>query len=35
MAYIPSDAEWYIAELINEIAVEGETSNVVHRTFVL
>ena len=35
MAYIPKDAEWYIAELVNEITVEGEVTNVVHRDLVL
>lgn len=35
MPYIPKDAEWYIAELICEIRVEGEPGNVVHRNFIL
>jgi hypothetical protein len=35
MAYIPHDAEWYIAELINEITIEGNPGNVVHRNFML
>ncbi len=35
MAYIPKDAEWYIAELICEIKVDGDSRNVVHRNFVL
>ncbi len=35
MTHIPKDAEWYIAELICEIRVEGESGNVVHRNFIL
>jgi hypothetical protein len=35
VAYIPSDAKWYVAELIQEITVEGDPRNVVHRNFVL
>jgi hypothetical protein len=31
MAYIPKNAEWYIAEIVEEIIVEGDTRNVVHR----
>jgi hypothetical protein len=31
MAYIPSDAEWYVAEIVEEIVVEGDSRNVVHR----
>jgi hypothetical protein len=35
MAFIVSDAWWYVAELIEEIRVEGDARNVVHRNFVL
>ena len=35
MAYIPIDAELYIAELISEIRVEDDPANVLHRNFVL
>ena len=35
MAFIPSDAKWYVAELIEEIRVEGDARNVVHRNLVL
>jgi hypothetical protein len=35
MAYIPSGAEWYIAELVEEITVQGESDNVVHINLVL
>lgn len=30
MAYIPKDAKWWIAELVEEIRVQGEKQNVVH-----
>ena len=30
MGYIPSDAEWFIGQLILEIIVEGDPRNVVH-----
>lgn len=35
MAYIPPNAEWYIAEIVQEITVEGDARNVVHRNLVL
>lgn len=35
MGYIPSDAEWYISELVMEITVHGAASNVLHRNLVL
>ncbi len=35
MAYIPRDVEWYIAELVEEITVEGSDHNVVHQNLVL
>ena len=35
MSYIPADAAWYIAELLEEITVESDPRNVVHRNFVL
>src|SRR3990170_2689490 len=35
MAFIPRDAKWYIAEIVQEIRVDGETSNVVHINTVL
>jgi Domain of unknown function (DUF4288) len=31
MAYIPEDARWYLAELVQEITVEDDPRNVVHR----
>lgn len=35
MGYIPKDAEWYLAEMIEEITVEDEPSNVVHFNWIL
>jgi hypothetical protein len=35
MAYIPRNAEWYVAEIINEIVVEDDVRNVVHRNLTL
>ena len=35
MAYIPQDAGWFFAELIEEIRVEGAERNIVHINFVL
>jgi hypothetical protein len=35
MAYIPKDAKWYIAELVMEFQIEGESRNVVHVNIVL
>ena len=35
MGHIPSDAEWYIGELIMEITVAGAISNVVHKNLTL
>ena len=35
MPFIPSHAEWYVAELIEEIRVEDDARNVVHRNLVL
>ena len=35
MAYIPENAKWYLATLIEEIAVEGDSRNVVHKNLVL
>ncbi len=30
MAYIPKDAEWYIADIVIEINVEDESENILH-----
>jgi hypothetical protein len=35
MSNIKRGAEWYVAQIIIEISVEGETQNVVHKNFVL
>lgn len=35
MGHIPSDAEWYIAELVMEITVHGAAANIVHRNSML
>ena len=35
MAYIPEDAEWFVADLVEEIRVEGHRRNIVHINTVL
>jgi hypothetical protein len=35
MAYIPRNAEWYVAEIIDEITVDGDARNIVHRNLIL
>ena len=30
MGYVPNDAKWWIAEIVEEITVEGDARNVVH-----
>lgn len=35
MAYTPTNAKWYISELVEQIAVEGDPRNVVHKNLVL
>jgi hypothetical protein len=35
MAYIPEDAEWYLAGIVEEISVEGDPRNVVHENLIL
>jgi hypothetical protein len=35
MAFTPKDAIWYIAQLVLEITVEGESQNVVHVNYLL
>jgi hypothetical protein len=35
MAYVPSDAEWFLAQMVLEIRVAGSKRNVVHVNFVL
>ena len=35
MGYIPEDAKWYLAEIIEQITVDGDLRNVVHTNLVL
>ncbi len=35
MAYVPNDARWFLADLIEEIRVEGSRRNIVHINHVL
>jgi len=35
MAFIPADAKWYLATMIEQITVEGDGRNVVHKNYVL
>ncbi len=35
MGHIPANVEWYIAEIVMEIRVEGDPRNGVHRNLVL
>jgi len=35
VGYIPSDAKWYLAEIVEEFSFEGESENVVHTNMVL
>lgn len=35
MGYIPEDAKWYLAEIVQQITVEGDPRNVVHTNLVL
>lgn len=35
MGFVPPGAEWYVAELIEEIRVEGDDRNVVHKNLIL
>jgi hypothetical protein len=30
MAYIPSDTRWYLADIVLELLIEGDSRNVVH-----
>lgn len=34
-AFIPQDARWYLAEIVEEIRVENEANNIVHVNLVL
>ncbi|HEV2379882.1 MAG TPA: DUF4288 domain-containing protein [Terriglobia bacterium] len=35
MGYIPEDAHWYLADLVEEVTVEGDPRNVVHTNMIL
>jgi len=35
MGYVPPNAQWYVAELVEETRVEGDVRNVVHKNLVL
>jgi hypothetical protein len=35
MAWVPKDAEWFLAEMVQEIRVVGCKRNVVHQNFVI
>jgi hypothetical protein len=35
VAYIPPDAKWYLAEIVEEIRIESETENIVHTNMIL
>ncbi len=35
MGYIPEDAKWYLADIVQQITVEDEPRNVVHTNLVL
>jgi hypothetical protein len=35
MAYVPKDAEWFLAQLVEEFRIEGHKRNVVHINYVL
>ncbi len=35
MAYIPADAKWYLADIVEQIAVEDDPRHVVHTNTVL
>ncbi len=35
MAHVPDDAEWFLAEIVEEIRVAGSKRNIVHMNFVI
>jgi hypothetical protein len=35
MGYIPPGAEWYLAEIVEEFRIAGESENIVHTNLVL
>lgn len=35
MAHIPADSKWYLAEIVEEFQIDGESDNIVHTNVVL
>ncbi|HEY2588764.1 MAG TPA: DUF4288 domain-containing protein [Tepidisphaeraceae bacterium] len=35
MAYIPDNARWYLADIVLELVIEGDSRNVVHTNLLL
>jgi hypothetical protein len=35
MSYIPANAKWYLADIVEQIVVEGDPRNIVHTNLVL
>ena len=35
MGYIPHDAKWYLADIVEEFRIEGESENIVHTNMIL
>src|SRR4051794_18031384 len=35
MAYIPAEAKWYLADIVEEFSIQGEPDNIVHTNLVL
>jgi Domain of unknown function (DUF4288) len=35
MAFIPENAKWYLATMVEEITVEDDSRNVVHKNYIL
>lgn len=35
MGFIPKDAKWYLAEIVEEIGIDGERDNILHTNMVL
>lgn len=33
MGYVPADVKWFIAEIVEEVTVEGDVRNIVHVNF--
>jgi hypothetical protein len=35
MAYVPKNAEWFLAEIVQEIRVADRKRNIIHMNFVI